>query len=265
MIKRSYETAGEIVLIPYDRIFSDPKRQKRYYDSEELEELVNSIAENGLIDPIVVNGTESERYKLVSGERRYRASVLAGMKEIPCIIIAGDASVCALYSLIDNQHHKKLGYFEEAEHIQRLIREHGMSIADLSEKLSKSEKYIYSKLKLLAIPEDIRKRITEDRLSEEYARIILTVPENKMPEFTDEIIENDLSVTQAEKRADELSGKQGSQKKIMIFKDIKVFTNTVERAISTMNRCGIEASDTKEETDRYIEYRVRIVKPDIRV
>lgn len=258
MAKEIYRKAGEIVLIPFERIVSGSKRSG--CDMLELEELASSIAENGLLDPIAVKPLGDTLFMIVAGERRFRACVILGMTEIPCILVNGDDAACAVFSLIDNLQHRRLFWSEEAALLQTLTENYGISLPELAAKIGKSVGYVEHKLRLLTLPLSIRERLAGLPLSEEYAKILLDVPEQRRESALKAAVERNFSPLELRNFLEEAEGKRRKRDNIIVFKDLTVFTNTVERAIETMRRAGIHATADKAETEEYVEYTVRIKK-----
>ena len=258
MAKEIYRTAGEIVLIPYERIVSSPKRSG--CDAAELGELVGSIAENGLLDPIAVKPLGEALFVIVTGERRFRACVSLGMAEIPCILVNGDEAACAVFSLIDNLQHRRLDWPEEAALLQTLTDTYGMTPGELAAKIGKTACYVEQKLRLLTLPQTLLDRLTELRLPEEYAQILLETPENRRESALQAAINGNFSPLALREYIAGTAGERRRRDNIIVFKDLTVFTNTLERTIETMRRAGIQAAADKTETDEYVEYTVRIQK-----
>ena len=258
MAKEIYRTAGEIVLIPFERIVSNPRRSG--CDMAELEDLAGSIAENGLLDPIAVKPLGDSLFMIVAGERRFRACVILGMAEVPCILVSGDEAACAVFSLIDNLQHRRLGWAEEAALLRKLKEDFGIPLPELAAKIGKSIDYVERKLRLLTLPPSILNRMTERQLPEEYAEILLETQENYRESALKAAIERNFSPSELREYIKNAAVERRRQSNIIVFKDLTVFTNTVERAIETMRRAGIQATADKAESEEYVEYTVRIPK-----
>lgn len=264
MNKKEFVSAGEILLISIDSIISNPLRSRMYYNDEQLTELMLSIEENGIIEPISVTPAEDEKFRIISGERRYKAAVMAGMEEIPCIIYSAELTESALFSLINNQQQRSLNYFEEAEALDKLHSYDTYDIKSLSQRLSKPESYILSRLRYLSIPEDIRKMMIENGLTENYASIIMKAKGNKKKkQLVERIAEEKLTLAEANNALSD-NTKKHKGKIITLFKDITIFSNTIDKAIETLKSSGMNAISVKNETETYVEYNIRIYKPDKR-
>ena len=263
MKSAKYKIGGQIILIPQEDIYPNPNQPRSRFDFDELEGLAQSIRQNGIIQPIAVRVNASGNYELISGERRLRASRLVGISLIPCIIMEAGDEKSALFALIENMQRSDLGFFEEASAIEKLIVDFNMSRDDVCRKLGKAAPTISNKLRLLKLPEDIRLKITQEGLTERHARALLRLPTRAQLDRALSIIsDRRLNVAESEKLIDQMLSADKSSKKptVKLFKDVRIFVNTLNHAVDTMRRAGIEADSAKSETDEYIEYIVRIPK-----
>lgn len=263
MKSAKYKIGGQIILIPQEDIYPNPNQPRSRFDFDELEGLAQSIRQNGIIQPIAVRVNASGNYELISGERRLRASRLVGISLIPCIIMEASDEKSALFALIENMQRSDLGFFEEASAIEKLIVDFNMSRDDVCRKLGKAAPTISNKLRLLKLPEDIRLKITQEGLTERHARALLRLPTRAQLDRALSIIsDRRLNVAESEKLIDQMLSADKSSKKptVKLFKDVRIFVNTLNHAVDTMRRAGIEADSAKSETDEYIEYIVRIPK-----
>lgn len=263
MKSAKYKIGGQIILIPQEDIYPNPNQPRSRFDFDELEGLAQSIRQNGIIQPIAVRVNASGNYELISGERRLRASRLVGISLIPCIIMEASDEMSALFALIENMQRSDLGFFEEASAIEKLIVDFNMSRDDVCRKLGKAAPTISNKLRLLKLPEDVRLKITQEGLTERHARALLRLPTRAQLDRALSIISDKrLNVAESEKLIDQMLSADKSSKKptVKLFKDVRIFVNTLNHAVDTMRRAGIEADSAKSETDEYIEYIVRIPK-----
>lgn len=258
-----YKIGGQIILIPQEDIYPNPNQPRNRFDFDELEGLAQSIRQNGIIQPIAVRINSKGQYELISGERRLRASRLVGVPQIPCIIMEVDDRKSALFALLENVQRSDLGFFEEAQAIEKLINDFGMSRDEVCKRLGKAPPTISNKLRLLRLPEEIRLRITQENLTERHARALLRLTSNSQMERAMSIVaEKRLNVAETERLVTQIlnNDKRPRQPTVKLFKDVRIFVNTLNHAVDTMRRAGIEADSAKSETDEYIEYIVRIPK-----
>ena len=258
-----YKIGGQIILIPQEDIYPNPNQPRKRYDFDELEGLAQSIRQNGIIQPIAVRINGQGKYELISGERRLRASRLVGLTRLPCIIMEANDEKSALFALIENVQRCDLEFFEEACAIEKLLTDFGMTREEICKKLGKAPTTISNKLRLLRIPEDIRHRITHENLTERHARALLRLTNfSQMERAISIIAEKRLTVAESEKLVSQILANDSGRKQppVKLFKDVRIFVNTLNHAVDTMRRAGIEADSAKSETDEYIEYIVRIPK-----
>ncbi len=258
-----YKIGGQIILVPQEEIYPNPNQPRKRFDFDELESLAQSIRQNGIIQPIAVRVNAKGEYELISGERRLRASRLVGITQIPCIIMDASDEKSALFALIENMQRSDLGFFEEAQAIEKLITDYGMSRDEVCKKLGKAAPTISNKLRLLRLPEEIRLKITQENLTERHARALLRLTSISQIERALSIIaEKRLNVTETERLVTQIltNDSRRRQPPVKLFKDVRIFVNTLNHAVDTMRRAGIEADSAKSETDEYIEYIVRIPK-----
>lgn len=258
-----YKIGGQIILVPQEEIYPNPNQPRQRFDFDELEGLAQSIRQNGIIQPIAVRINAKGEYELISGERRLRASRLVGLTQVPCIIMEADDEKSTLFALLENIQRSDLGFFEEAQAIEKLIVDFGMNRDDICKKLGKAAPTISNKLRLLRLPEEIRLRITQENLTERHARALLKLTNISQMERAMSIIgEKRLNVSETERLVSQIITNDSNNRRpaVKLFKDVRIFVNTLNHAVDTMRRAGIEADSAKSETDEYIEYIVRIPK-----
>ena len=175
----------------------DPKsdQPRKYFDKEALEQLSSSISENGVLQPILVRKYGEGRYQIIAGERRFRASKLAGLSEIPAIVLEKDDKKAAEIALIENVQREDLNPLEEALGYKALAEEYGMTQEELSTKVGKSRSAIANSLRLLDLPDEILTLVASKELSAGHARTLLGVKDrDNMILLAQRTVEDDLSV-----------------------------------------------------------------------
>ncbi|MDD4546785.1 MAG: ParB/RepB/Spo0J family partition protein [Oscillospiraceae bacterium] len=262
--RRKYKSSGQILMIPTGDIHPNPEQPRREISYERLLELAQSIDENGLLHPITVTFI-GDKPMLVAGERRLRAAKIAGMRDIPCIEIEADESRAALLTLIENIQRENMNCFEEAEGIRRLIMVHGLTQEEAANKLGCAQSTVANRLRILRLTAEEREVILKQGLTERHARALLRIePGSKRWGALLRMAQAHLNVAQSERLVDELLEDEQTAEKhkraLPLVRDVRLFLNTVNNAIDTMRRSGIEAKAEKTETDEYIEYLVRIPK-----
>ena len=147
------DDSDKIIYIPIENIAPNPLQVRQYYDNLSLSELAKSIEEYGVIQPITVRKKDDEEYELVTGERRLRASMIAGLEEIPCIVIDADLQKSAVFSLLENLQREDLSFFEVAQSYKSLIREQGLTQEELAKRIGKSHCLMYLSTELMLLSE----------------------------------------------------------------------------------------------------------------
>ena len=246
-----------------DKILPNPSQPRKVFQEEELEGLAQSIAENGLLQPVTVR-RENGAYYLIAGERRLRACKLAGLKEIPALVADCEPEDSAVLALLENLQRKDLQMFEQANAIVNLLREWQITQDEAAKRLGMSQSYLANKIRLLKLSPEEQEEILKHHLSERHARALLRVDEMTLRQkLLATVIERGLNVAQTEElAAAALQPKKpaGKRKRTFIAKDIRLFINTIDHAVDAMKTAGIPAQTEKKETEEYIECTVRIPK-----
>lgn len=195
-----------VVLLPLDDVVANALQPRKNFDGDKIRELAQSISEHGVVQPIVVRPTNDHKYEIVVGERRWRASRLAGLEEIPCIIKDFDGKEGTEIALIENIQREDLNAMEEAEAYHRLIKDFEYTQETLANRLGKSRSYVANTLRLINLALPIQSFIREGILTAGHARAILSVnsPE-KRALLAEKIIKEKMSVRQAEEWAKEFN------------------------------------------------------------
>lgn len=252
----------KLISLPPNQIVPSPFQPRREFDYYELLELASSIQRNGLIQPLTVRKV-GNCYELISGERRLRAGVMAGLKTVPCIVVSADDRECSLMCLIENIQRTDLNCFEEADGIKRLMDEFSLSQQEVAEKLAMAQSTLSNKLRLLKLTREQRSRMTAGNLTERHARAVIRLPDERRDETINRILAEQLSVSDTEALVNNILAPMQTQKRPDHrggIGDIRIFTNSITKMIGTMRKSGVEAESHKNETESYIEYTIRIPK-----
>lgn len=248
----------------------NPFQPRTYFDPAQLEELSNSIREYGVLQPVTVRAVDGA-YQLVSGERRFRASILAGKETIPALVRSFSDREVAELALIENLQREDLNYFEEAEGYARLIQEFQITQEEVAKKMGKSQPTIANKLRLLHIPERVRREISVDVVTERHVRSLLKLKnEDQQLEVLHRIYKNNLNVRQTDDLIENLliteekNVREQKKKKMMkAIKDMKIFVNTIKGTVKTIQDAGMPAEITEQENEDYLEVVIRLPKKDL--
>lgn len=255
----------EVQRIATEKLLPNPYQPRKQFKSEELLSLAESIKENGILQPLLARRiNNSDYYEIIAGERRLRAAILANLATVPCLIVDCDYEESAVYSVIENIQRSDLSFFEEAQAINQMQNHFGLTQEQIAKRLGKSQSALSNKLRLLKLPADVRYFIEKEDLTERHARALLRLESEKQIWTALNLIkEKGLNVSQTEAYVDSVVNKAVKPHKnniVKIFKDVRIFVNTVNKAINTMKEAGIPAESNKTETDEYIEFLVRIPK-----
>ena len=256
-----------LVMLKPSEITASPDQPRKSFDEYELKRLSDSIKASGIIQPLIVRKAENG-YRLIAGERRLKAAVMAGLRRVPCVVHKADDETAALYSLIENLQRSSLTVFEEAEGINRLIYEYGISQSEAAARLGISQSSLSNKLRLLKLSDSIKERISSAGLTERHARALLRLSEEDREEALDRIIAQGLTVSQTEEYIFSVINPQEKPKPVTpdepvrksAIGDVRLFSNSLSKLISTLQSSGIDAKSRKNENDKYIEFKVRIQK-----
>lgn len=200
--------ASGVMEIDIFRIVPNPYQPRLEFDTEKLQELAASIKEHGIIQPLVVSKKEGSQFELIAGERRFQAARIAGLKKVPVIVRDVNDQEKLELAIIENIQRHNLSPIEEAKSYLKLQDEFAMNQEELSKKLGKSRSSIANKMRLLSLPVEIQKALSEGKITEGHAKAILAIesPEKQTALF-EMIIKNKLNVRQVEDKAKEISVK----------------------------------------------------------
>ena len=208
----------EFKLIRISDIQKNPYQPRKEFSKEKIQELAQSIKENGLIQPIIVRQSPVIGYEILAGERRYRASIAAGLSEVPVIIKKLSDQDMMVHSIIENLQREDLNPIEEAKAYQSLI-EKGYTHADIAAKMGKSRPYITNLVRLLTLPDFILTEVETGKLSQAHARLLIQLSTDEQKKLLYRIQTEDLSVRQVEHLLKEEKNKKKSKEKDHFIKE----------------------------------------------
>ena len=187
----------EFKIVQIKDIQKNPYQPRKEFSEEKIQELAQSIKENGLIQPIIVRKSPVLGYEILAGERRYRASIAAGLSEVPVIVKQLSDQDMMLHSIIENLQRENLNPIEEAKAYQSLI-DKGFTHTEIAEKMGKSRPYITNLVRLLGLPKHILTEVESGRLSQAHARLLIQLSSDKQDKLLNRIQTENLSVRQVE-------------------------------------------------------------------
>ena len=208
----------EFKIIQLSEIQKNPYQPRKEFSEEKIQELAQSIKENGLIQPIIVRQSPVIGYEILAGERRYRASLVAGLSEVPVIIKNLSDQDMMIHSIIENLQREDLNPIDEAKAYQSLI-DKGFTHAEIAEKMGKSRPYITNLVRLLTLPDFILNEVEAGKLSQAHARLLIQLPLKEQKNLLNRIQKEDLSVRQVEDLLKEEKNKKKSKEKDHFIKE----------------------------------------------
>ena len=246
--------------IRISEIVRNPNQPRRYFDPEAIATLAESIRQYGVLNPLTVRRTANGGYELVAGERRLRAARVAGLTDVPCLLINADGEDSSVIALVENLQRRDLDFFEEANGFKRLIEQFGLTQEEAARKVGKTQSAVANKLRLLRLSQQNMELIRCNNLTERHARALLRLnDEADRINVTNYIIEHELNVSRTEEYIDEfLKAKENPQPVVepesgkhvvRLFKDVRFFLNTLNRAVGVMVDAGIGATVKQQESD----------------
>lgn len=257
---------GGILYLSVDELLPNPVQPRRSFDDEGLAELSESIKSYGILNPLTVR-LRGGRYELVAGERRLRAAKMAGLTEVPCLLVDVNMEDASLLALVENLQRRDLDFIEEAAGIRQLILLFGMSQEEAARRLGKSQSAVANKLRLLRLPPDVLEALKENGLSERHGRALLRLPDAESQRAALRyIVAKALSVAASEAyiesllKAAEEREERPPARRTFVLKDVRVFLNTVSRSIELMKQGGIEAGMQRRETEDALILTISIPK-----
>lgn len=259
--------------LPVRLIYPNPSQPRREFDEGGIAELAASIKELGLIQPIIVRSVDGY-FELVAGERRLRAVKLLGHKTVKCIVdrSLGDAD-SSLMAIVENLQREDLHFFDEAECYAGLIERLHITQEELAARVGKSQSFISNKLRLLKLSPKVRSAVRRTGLSERHVRAIVRLDENAQQEAVMKIARGGLSVKASERLVDSMLRERRDKpdrpaakpRIIRIFKDYKLFLNTIDSACGQLRESGLDVIVRQDEIENGIEILIRVSQPNEKI
>lgn len=257
---------GRIVMIEIASIRPNPYQPRREFAKEPLENLAQSIQEQGLLQPIVLRQAGAI-YEVLMGERRLRACESLGWERIPAIVREVEDEAAAVVALVENLQREDLGLFEEIEGIRRLRDEFDLTQVEIARMLGLGQPTVANKLRLLQLGAEVRDVISREKLSERHARALLRLGSDEARlEALHIVVSNNLNVKQTEawiQKKLEQDGISPRQKRHQeqesgMYQDARLFVTNLKQMVDQIAAAGTEVEMQQSEADGYVEVRVRI-------
>lgn len=263
------DEAENVSHINVDDITPNPFQPRKIFNHDSLQELTASIQEYGVIQPLIVR-IVANGYELVAGERRLRASKLAGLEQVPVIVKQLTDKEVAELAMIENLQREDLHFLEEAEGFQHLIHSFAFTQEELAKRMGKNQSTIANKLRLLKLTPDVRAVVAAEKLTERHARSLLKINEPRLQmEVLDIIREKGLNVRATEELIEEfledvsqqIEEKNKPKRSVVkVIRDVRIFINTINNVVGEMKKVGLKINMKQEQDDDYIHINLRIPK-----
>jgi len=254
---KTYMETGRVVFLPARSIRPNPAQPRRHFREEALSELADSIRQHGILQPLSVRRV-GVGYELIAGERRLRAGQMAGLTEIPCIVMSMDAKESGAAALVENLQRQDLDFIEEARGIHTLMNQWNMSQEQIAKSLGKSQSCIANKLRLLKHSDKVLEAIRQADLTERHARALLKLPaEPDKLRAIEHIARMAMSVARAERYIEDLLA-QPKEKAPTV--NVGAFLKNVNQSLAKIQLSGIPAVSERRETDSQIVLTITIPK-----
>ena len=255
---KTYMETGRVIFLPARSIRPNPAQPRKIFRQEALDELAESIRRHGILQPLSVRRSSAGCYELIAGERRLRAAQMAGLTEIPCIIMQMDDRESGMAAMIENLQRQDLDFIEEAMGISHLMTLYDINQEQTARMLGKSQSAVANKLRILKHSEDVLLSLRENGLTERHARALLRLnsDEQKLSAIA-EIAKQTMSVARAEKYIDSLlSQPETSPQKA----NVGAFLNSLTQSLQKIQLSGVPAISERRETESQIVLTITIPK-----
>ena len=254
---KTYMETGRVVFLPAQSIRPNPAQPRKVFRADALDELADSIRQHGILQPLSVRRV-GNGYELIAGERRLRAAVLAGVTDIPCILMRMSDRESGMTALVENLQRQDLDYIEEALGIRSLLDNHGMSQEQAARLLGKSQSAVANKLRLLKHSDAVLQKLRACELTERHARALLRLSseEEKLAAIS-EILRQGMSVARTEKYIESLLLKKEEKTG---KPNVGAFLNNLTQSLQKMQQNGIPAVSERRETEDRIVLTITIPK-----
>ncbi len=246
----------EIVKINLNKIIPNKNQPRMDFYDESIKGLAESIKQNGLLQPITVR-KNGDKFELIAGERRYRACLLNGDKDIEAIVMESSDDESANLALIENLQREDLNAIEQAMAMRRIMKEENITQNELAQRLGYRQSTVANKLRLLKLPEYIKQAISNGTITERHARALLNVPEERLEDVYLTITNRQYNVSKTEEYIRELTEKH---KRKGVSNNLRIGINTIKEAYELCKRSGIDSDMQVSEYDDNVKIVIRMKK-----
>ena len=260
-------TDVQVLPVPLSKIVPNPYQPRKEFESEALSELADSIRQYGVLQPLLVAPGKDGTYILIAGERRLRASIMAGLGTVPVIVSEYTTQQIAEIALIENLQRKDLHYLEEAEGYEKLVNTFHLTQESMAIRVGKKQSTIANKLRLLRLPVSVRNKLHDSKLTERHARVLLKLEnEETQKAVLQKVLKGNLNVRQTEalveKTLKEIGKLNEKKPRIVIVNDVRIYLNSIRDIMEKVKTSGIPASmeQDMDGDDVVVTLRIKNVK-----
>lgn len=260
-------TDVQVLQVPLSKIVPNPYQPRKEFESEALSELADSIRQYGVLQPLLVAPGKDGTYILIAGERRLRASIMAGLGTVPVIVSEYTTQQIAEIALIENLQRKDLHYLEEAEGYEKLVNTFHLTQESMAIRVGKKQSTIANKLRLLRLPVSVRNKLHDSNLTERHARVLLKLEnEETQRAVLQKVLKGNLNVRQTEalveKTLKEIGKLNEKKPRIVIVNDVRIYLNSIRDIMEKVKTSGIPASmeQDMDGDDVVVTLRIKNIK-----
>ena len=257
------ESDGSLYL-PISQVESCSSQPRKAFDEDSLNDLADSIRQHGIIQPLTVRKLSSGYYQIIAGERRWRAARIAGLTEVPAIVIEADDRKAAELAMIENLQREDLNPMEEAAGYRTLIQDYGLTQEEAARRVSKSRPAVANAMRLLALPQEVQWLIEQGNLSAGHGRALLALPTPEAQAAgADLLVKEGWTVARTEKYVEEVLRNQTKGKKTrppLLIRDVRFFLNSLDHSLAVMRSAGVAAQCQRKEEGEDLLLTIRIPK-----
>ena len=257
---KTYMETGRVVFLPVRSIRPNPAQPRKVFEQTGLQELAASILQHGILQPLSVRRVGTS-YELIAGERRLRAAKIAGLEEVPCLLMSMDEGQSGIAALVENLQRRDLDFIEEAEGLSRLMQLGGLSQEQAALRVGKSQSAVANKLRLLRHSPPVLEALRAAGLTERHARALLKLPQEEQKLAAIAVsVERGLTVARTERYIEELLAQAAHTPRPPKAPDVRGFLSSLTQSLALIQSAGIAAISHQQETDREITLTITIPK-----
>jgi len=252
----------QVVKVPTDKIFPNPYQPRKIFEDDALADLAASIAQYGVLQPLLVAPAQNGTYLLIAGERRLRASKIAKLTEVPVIVSEYTTQQIAEIALIENLQREDLHFLEEAEGYEQLMSQFHLTQEAMAARVGKKQSTIANKLRLLRLTANVRKIINDAELTERHARALLKLEDEEAQlKVLEVVVTKGYSVRQTEDYIDKLTATKPveKRKRLIIVNDVRIYLNSIKKVVGSIKDVGIPVAmeQTVEDDEVVVTLRIK--------